>query len=371
MLLNHRVTVIGVGRLGLCLSLCLERAGFEVMGVDILPDYARQLNEKTFRSAEPRVTEFLRNSLHFTATTSLKEGLNFASLCFIVLPAHPQGDSGSYDPSHLLKLLSEIDALQVTNKHFVICTPVSPNTFATFSLPSCQNVTINYNPLFVAKGNLIEKILSPDVIVIGEESAKAGETIERLYRRVCGNVEIVRMSPKSAEITMLAINSFISMKIVFANLIGEAADETAGADKEAILRAIGKDQRVGSKYLKAGYGYGGPSIPRDTRVLNHYISSLGLDAGLLQAVDRTNDSHAEWIASQLSKQELEEYIFEDVSYKSNCPYPETKESPKLAVASKLATRGKKVVILDTEGVIVKVQQEYPDLFSYSYKEEEP
>lgn len=368
MLPCSKVTVIGVGRLGLCLSLCLEKAGYEVLGVDVLPEYVRELNEKTFRSPEPRVTEFLRNSLNFTATTSLAEGLAFSPICFIALPAHPPGDAGTYDPSLLSKLIRDIDALQPNPKHLVVCTPVSPGTLASFS---CRRATLNYNPLFVAKGNLIEGILSPDVIVIGEANPQSGQAIEQLYRTLSGNVEVARMSVASAEIAMLAVNSFITMKIAFANLIGEAADETPAADKEAILRAIGKDQRVGAKYLKAGFGYGGPSIPRDSRVLSRYVSSLGLDAGLFIAADQANNLHAEWIAKQMLKEELEEYVFEDVSYKSNCPYPVTEESPKLAVASKIASQGKRVVILDTEGVIVKVQQEYPDLFSYSCKEGEP
>ncbi len=370
MLPCDRITVIGVGRLGLALSLCLEKAGYEVLGVDLLPEMVLQLNEKTFRSPEPKITEFLRNSLHFSATTLLKEGLDFSSLCFIALPVYPLGGKTSYDPSLLHKLLEEIDALGVKDKHLVICTAVSPGTFSGFSLPHCQNVSLNYNPLFVAQGSLIEDIQNPDVVVIGEENSRAGQAIELVYRTLCGNPEISRMSCKSAEITRLAINSFISMKIVFANLIGEIANETDDADEDAILQAVGKDQRIGSKYLKAGYGYGGPSIPRDASLLGEFISSLGLNPGLFHAVDEANERHAEWIANHLFKEERDEYVFEDVCYKSNCPYPITERSSKLSVASKLASRGKKVTILDSEGVIVKVQQQFPDLFNYECKKRE-
>lgn len=368
MLPCDKITVIGVGRLGLCLSLCLERAGYEVLGVDILPETVRKLNEKTLRSPEPKVTEFLRNSLHFSATESLEEGLAFSPLCFIALPVHPLHSKAPYDSVLLEKLFAQIDDLGVEDKHLVICTAVSPGTFARLSLPRCQRVTLNYTPLFVAQGSLIENILRPDVLVIGEENAQAGDAIACVYRTLCSNPSIARMSQKSAEITRLAINSFISMKIAFANLVGEIADETSDTDKDAILQAVGKDQRVGSKYLKAGYGYGGPSIPRDAHTLCEFTASLGLDPVLLQAVDQTNEQHAEWMANYLFKQELEEYVFEDVCYKSNCPHPITEYSPKLAVASKLASRGKKVMILDSEGVIVKVQQEYPDLFSYAHKQ---
>lgn len=368
MLPCDRITVIGIGRLGLCLSLCLERAGYEVLGLDILPNYVSEINAKTLRSPEPRVTEFLRNSLHFTATTSLEEGLAFSNLIFIALPCSARGDGCIYQSSSLLSLFESIDKLAPANKHFAISTAVSPGTISTIRLPSCQGASVSYNPLFTAQGTLIKDLMEPDLILIGEGSPAAGFALETVYRTLCGNPTIARMSPESAEITKLAINSFVSMKIAFANLLGEVAEEAGCPDKEAILEAMGKDRRVGSENLQIGYGYGGPSIPRDNLALSQYVSSIGLDPSLLEATNRTNERHAEWIADQFLKKDLAEYIFEDVCYKPNCPHPITENSPKLAVATKIAHQGKRVVILDSEGVICKVQQEYPNLFDYTYKD---
>ena len=351
-----RITIIGVGRLGLCLALCLERAGYEVLGVDIDENYVAELNAKIFRSPEPRVTEFLRNSLHFNATTSLQEGLAFSNLIFIALPTSaPEGES-VYGSSLLLSLFKQIGP---SSKHFAICTAVSPGTIASLGL------SVSYNPLFVAQGSLIEGICQPDLVLIGEGSPEAGLAIETVYRTLCGNVKIARMSPESAEIAKLAINAFVSLKIAFANLIGDIAEETKGADPQAILEAMGKEPRIGQKCLQSGYGYGGPSIPRDNLALSRYLALRGLDPTLFEAAQRTNEQHAEWLANRFLLKDLSEYIFEDVCYKPNCPHPITENSPKLAVAKRIAEQGKKVVILDSEGVLIKVQQEYPDLFAFS------
>ena len=85
------------------------------------------------------------------------------------------------------------------------------------------------------------------------------------------------MSPDSAEITKLAINCFITTKIAYANMIGDIADQTPGADKFEILKAVGGDKRIGGLYLKPGYGFGGPCFPRDNRALGSYAQQVGID----------------------------------------------------------------------------------------------
>lgn len=88
---KEQITIIGLGRLGLCTALCLEQAGFEVLGVDIVSSYVDSLNNKTFVSNEPHVNEYLQQSTHFKATISLEEGLNFSDLYFIIIdtPSSP------------------------------------------------------------------------------------------------------------------------------------------------------------------------------------------------------------------------------------------------------------------------------------------
>ena len=165
----------------------------------------------------------------------------------------------------------------------------------------------------------------------------------------------------------MAVNCFITAKIAFANLVGDIADETPGADKYEILQAVGKDQRIGVKYLSPGYGFGGPCFPRDNRALGNYATLLGIKPLLFTATDEANDQHAQYITKKLLEKNLDKYFFEDVCYKSNCPVPIIENSQKLVVAKALAEKGKEVTILDTESVITKVRQEYKNIFSYAYK----
>lgn len=364
----QNITVVGIGRLGLCLALCLEKVGYHVLGVDTSPEYIAEINARTFKSAEPSVTDYLKASLNFKATTSLKEGLEFSDICFIVVPTNTVPEEQTYDHTILSSILTNINSLKVSNKHLSICSTVFPGYIRNTGkalISDCTNTTLSYNPEFIAQGNIIAGLRSPDLVLIGEGSTAAGDILQSTYQKLCINTpSICRMSTESAEITKLAINCFITSKIAFANVIGDIADETAGADKIAILEAIGKDQRIGSKNLASGYGFGGPCFPRDNQALGNYASLIGIVPFLFRATDQSNYSHAEFLAKKILQKDLSEYVFDDVCYKPNCPVPIIENSQKLVIAKKLADLGKEVTILDSECVIQKVKQQYGNIFKY-------
>lgn len=365
------ISVIGVGRLGICMALCLEKAGYQVLGVDVSQDYIDQINQKTLDSPEPLVNEYLKKSQNFRATTDLKEALDFSDIYFLVAPTNTIPEVESYDHRIMSQILSDINSYKVKNKHIVISSTVFPGYISKTAknlVQDCENITLNYNPEFIAQGDIIQGLLYPDIVLIGEGSEQAGNAIASIYQKMCKNSpSIEKMSTDSAEITKLAINCFITAKIAFANLVGDIADETAGADKIAILNAVGKDRRIGLASLKPGYGFGGPCFPRDNIALGNYATLLGIEPVLFRATDKTNQLHAEYQVKKLLEQNLEEYVFEGVCYKSDCPVPIIENSQKLIIAQKLAEQGKEVVILDTESVITKVKNHYSDLFSYKKK----
>lgn len=365
---DKHLTVIGIGRLGICLALCLEKAGYHVLGVDLSTDYISHVNAKTLVSKEPAVREYLQNSKNFHATTSLKEGIDFSDTCFVIVPTNTVPDIQSYDHSILSSLLKELDANCIENKHIVICATVFPG-FISKTAPTlishCKNTTISYNPEFIAQGNIIQGLRFPDLVLIGEGSPAAGDRLESIYKNTCLNSPaIARMSIASAEITKLAVNCFITAKIAFANLISDIANETSGANPEAILNAVGKDHRINPYNLKPGFGFGGPCFPRDNRALGNYASLLQFDPSFFRSTDQTNESHANYMAKKLLQQNLNEYVFEDVSFKPNCAVPIIENSQKLVVAKIIAEHGKTVTIIDNEEVLQKVQREYQNLFNY-------
>jgi len=257
----QNVTVIGIGRLGLCFALSLEKAGYDVLGVDVAEDYISRINAKTLTSPEPFVMDYLHSAKNFRATTSLEEGLEFSDLCFIVVPTNSIPGLQTYDHGILSRVLSSINAIGVKNKHLVISSTIFPGYIretATDLIKDCANTTISYNPEFIAQGAIIQGLHNPDIVLIGEGAVEAGDLLSQMHATLCLNSPyIARMSVDSAEIAKLALNCFITSKIAFANLIADIADATEGADKYAILSAIGKDQRIGSKCLFPGYGFGG------------------------------------------------------------------------------------------------------------------
>lgn len=365
---RNTITIIGIGRLGLCTALCFEKAGYDVLGVDLNPAYVASLNNKSFSSLEPHVSTMLQESTHFKATCSLDEGLEFADVYYIMVDTPSTSHKEAYDHTNVNRVLSEINKRKVSNKHIIIGCTVFPGyvrTTAKSLMQDCVNTTLSYNPEFIAQGNIVYGLQYPDIVLIGQGSKEAGDVIEGIYHRVCKNSpQICRMSPDSAEITKLALNCFITTKIAYANMVGDIADNSRGANKFDILKAIGGDTRVGHLYLKPGYGFGGPCFPRDNRALGSYAQTVGIEPLIPQATDASNKLHAEFMTHQLLNENKDTYVFEQVTYKDNCPVPIIEESQKLVVAAALAKANKKVVIVDTYPVIEKVRDVFGDLFEY-------
>eukprot|EP00762_Andalucia_godoyi_P008691 ANDGO_00460.mRNA.1 UDP-glucose 6-dehydrogenase AglM len=372
MVAGEKVTVFGIGRLGICLALVLEKAGYDVLGVDVFPGYVDSLNKKTFVSKEPRVTELLLASTKFRATTSLEEGLKHSDKIFLMVATPSTGGEKAYDHSAVNNLLFQFNAAKVQNKHFIIGCTVIPGYIAhvgRYLIRDTVNCTLSYNPEFIAQGDVVKGLLQPDMVLIGEGSPEIGQWLEDCYTAHTTNKPAIhRMSAESAEICKLSVNCYVTMKISYANQIGDIADRTPGADKFAILRAVGADSRVGSKCILPGYGFGGPCFPRDNRALGGYAERVGITPMLMKATDEYNKFHAKVMADNLIKENKDLYVFEDVAYKPKCPVNIIEESQPLAVAYQLVKQGKKVLIRDRNFIVAEVQKDFGDAFDYEIVE---
>ena len=361
------ITVIGIGRLGICVALSYEKAGHNVLGIDISENYIKLINEKKLVSYEPNVMEYLKNSKNFRASTSIEEGLEFSDVIFIMIDTPNNGGDNFYDHSNLSTFLMTINDFKVQNKHIVICCTIMPtyiNKIGKFLLNDCKNTTLNYNPEFIAQGDIIQGLENPDLILIGEVTKESGDIIEKINLSACNNKPIVcRMSPLEAEITKIGLNGYITMKISYANMIGDAA-KILGANGKVILNAIGSDSRIGKKYLNPGYSFGGPCFPRDTLALSQSLRNIDIKPIMTDASGDYNKYHTQLQVNELLEQDLDVYSFEDVCYKPNCHIPLIEESAKLVIAKNLVKKGKKVIIRDFVQVINEVKKEYGNIFSY-------
>eukprot|EP00966_Prymnesium_polylepis_P070323 1634700-Prymnesium_polylepis.1 len=185
----------------------------------------------------------------------------------------------------------------------------------------------------------------------------------------------------------LSLNCFVTTKIAFANsapprqiasrrlpscsrrrrlpivsrkrciaVIGDIADRTPGADKHAILAAVGADSRVGAKCLKPGFGFGGPCFPRDNRALGGYARSVGVTPFMCDATDASNKEHAHNMAEAMMASGEHSYTMSDVAFKPGCPVDVIEESQPLEVAKLLARKGKHVTIKDRPGIVALVRR---------------
>ena len=368
--MNENISVIGVGKLGLCFSLTLEEVGYNVLGLDINQGYVNILNNKTFTTNEPGVDEKLRASVNFKATTDLKSTVNYSDVLFVVVST-PSLTNGRYDHSQVDKLCMGLEELgtQDTHKHLVICCTVMPGyTDVVTERLGDLNYTVSYNPEFIAHGTILCDQSQPDMVLIGEGSKEAGDVIEKIYERHTTNEpQICRMNPIEAEITKISLNCFLTTKIAFANMIGDIVINSGG-NPDIVLGAIGSDTRVNYKYLRYGFGYGGPCFPRDNRALAIYADDIGCPAEISKATDKSNELHLEEQVKIFQKENTNKensIEIDGATYKKGSDILE--ESQQLKYAIKLSTLGFDVIIHESETIVDILKDKYDNLFSYKIR----
>ncbi len=385
----NNISVIGIGKLGLCFSLSLERAGYRVVGVDINEGYVKSINDKSFNSSEARVNVRLAASKNFEATTSLDKALAHSNVLFVVV-ATPSLPNGRYDHSQIEGLVTNLldRGIQNETKHLVMnCTTMPGYCEELGKRLEEYNWTVTYNPEFIAQGTIIRDQENPDMVLIGEANPMVGNLLEELYERMTDNdPRVCRMSPTEAEITKISLNCFLTTKIAYTNMIGDIV-KASGGSPQTVLDAIGADTRVGKKLTRYGFGYGGPCFPRDNRALGIYASDINVAADISDATDEMNKKHlgfqlndymtnnpkeetATLAFGQHNKSNYGQEIsvwFESVTYKEGSTMIE--ESQQLEFAVGLAYGGYEVLISDMQEVVETVQALYGDLFLYEVRKD--
>ena len=361
------ITVIGIGKLGLCFALQLEKAGYNVIGVDLDEKFIDNLNKKKTDSNEPLVSEFLKESKNFFATTDIECGLQHSNLIFLFV-ATPSLSNGKYNHYQIDRVAEQlINAKKIgnTQKHLIIgCTTMPGYSDNLQKNLSSYGYTISYNPEFIAQGSIMNDLSQPDIVLIGEANTSIGNVIKKIYEKLVINTPVYhQMSRKEAEITKIGLNCFLTTKISFANMIGDIVS-FSGGDPNKVLSAIGSDSRIGSKYLGYGYGYGGPCFPRDNRALAIYANDIGVTALISEASDKSNEQHLEYQV-QLFKQDnsIDKPVeFDYVSYKPQSTM--LIESQQLLFAKSLVDEGYTVILNERDSVIQQVKETYGDIFEY-------
>lgn len=298
-----------------------------------------------------------RERIH--ATNSWEEAVMGSDVSFVIVPT-PSDESGGFMNEYVIAACENIGAVLKKKKEFhlvVVISTTMPMSSEKYLIPALEEASGKkcgvdfgycYGPTLVALGSVIRDFLNPDLIMIGESDVRSGDLLEAFYRTVMGDrPPIHRVDPTEAELAKISLNTYITMKISYANMIGMIAD-AMNIRVDAVTKIIGSDSRVGSKYLRAGGSYGGPCFPRDNRALARAAELVGVETHLPQATDRTNRQQIEEAVRKVLK-EMENDADSKVGILGVSYKPDTdviEEAMGIRLAHLLRERGVSLVVHD-------------------------
>ena len=342
----NTIGVIGLGKLGLPFALLLSKYN-QVIGYDKNSTVVNLLNHKISPYNEPQVQDLLINADRFVAVEDATQ-LRRASIVFIVVPT-PSDSNGAFSNKYILAALEEIGKSCAELKTVVICSTVMPGSTSEILKPALdkaagRNINVMYSPEFIALGSIVRDMQQPDMLLIGFDNDPAElwnkdlNQVIQIFQMIHTNTnkkpEVCIMGTKQAELAKIAINTYITMKIAYANTIGSIASRM-GIKSDKILNAVGSDGRIGKKYLKSGPSFGGPCFPRDTVAFARVARTYNVSDSLAKATDEINEQRVNEIVHKILEHEGP-YGLVGVSYKENTDVLDC--SPTLRVAQSLWDR---------------------------------
>src|SRR5262245_6239241 len=297
-----KLSVIGLGKLGSPLAAVFASKGFNVLGSDLNTKYVDAINEGVAPVDEPRLQELIdAHRSRLQATRDVADAVASTDITFVIVPT-PSDATGRFRNAAVLGALEAVGAgiRRKDSYHLVVITstvmPGSTGGEIRAALERHSGRTVGpalglcYNPEFIALGSVVRDMLQPDMILIGESDQRAGDLLEEIYVRSCDNRPPVRrMNFVNAELAKISVNTFVTTKISYANMLADICDRLPGADVDVVTQALGCDTRIGAKYLKGAIGYGGPCFPRDNVAFGVLARSIGARAELAEATDALND----------------------------------------------------------------------------------
>jgi UDPglucose 6-dehydrogenase len=353
-----RIAVVGLGKLGAPLAAVLASKGNDVLGIDVNADIVRLMSEGRAPVDEPGLQDLISASQQrLSATTDFGAASDRDVIIFLV--PTPSDDRGAFTNAYVLAALDAIGPALASRSEYqvvVVGSTVMPGSCESEIGPALERLSgrqigdslgLCYSPEFIALGNVIRDMLEPDMVLIGESDTRAGDVLERLYAGVCENDPPFRhMNLVNAELTKISVNTYVTMKISYANSLADICERLSGADVDAVTDALGLDTRIGHRYLRGALAYGGPCFPRDNKAFAVLARDLGADPALAEATEAVNvaqsDRLARVVRSRLNGGNAVGVL--GLSYKPDTGVIE--ESPGVALAALLAREGYDVNVYD-------------------------
>lgn len=295
------ISVIGLGKLGGSMAAAFAHRGFQVIGVDVNPAHVEAFNAGKAPVQETGLSEMIAaNQSRLRATLSTEEAVMNSDISFVIVPT-PSDHRGAFTLQYARYAFAQLGKALKKKKayHVIVMTStVLPGSMRSGLLPILEKESglccgpdfgLCYNPEFIALGSVIRDFLNPDFYLLGQFDESSGDALESVHQKVSQNqAPVRRMSLENAELAKIAVNSFVTMKISFANMLAEFCERIPFGDVDVVSDALGMDKRIGRKYLTGGLGFAGPCFPRDNVALAFVGQHLDVDVGLITENDSYN-----------------------------------------------------------------------------------
>jgi UDPglucose 6-dehydrogenase len=351
----EKVALFGLGKLGLPLSLVLAQE-MKVVGIDTDKEKIKKLCVKTSPFYEPHVDEYLNSAFsNISFKTTNEYSINEFDVA-IILVNTPSDNEGKFSNNYIYDVIEDLSIkLKDSTKKdflFILSSTVMPGSHKKIidRIEELSGKKLNegfgfvYIPDLVALGSVIKDFENPDLLILGESHNKYGEIAENIYTKIIKNdAPIKRMSLIEGEITKVSLNAYITMKISFANFIGNIS-EKYNCNPNNITTALGLDRRISPHFIKSGLSFGGTCFPRDTWAFIKMSDDLGLDAKHIKATQEINDYQNENLLGKLLKFKNKKIGVLGLSFKPNTTV--TEKSPGLFLKDNLSELGYDVLVYD-------------------------
>jgi UDPglucose 6-dehydrogenase len=371
-----RLTVIGCGYVGLVTGACLAAAGHDVFCTDIDSKRIDLLNEGKVPIYEEHLEEVLKRAraekkISFNANGG--EAIRAGEVIFICVGTPPK-DSGEADLSAIDHVARQI-ATEAKSPKLVVEKSTVPaltgvqlqKALAAYSRSGTLKFQVASNPEFLREGTAVEDFFHPDRIVVGVENQDSAAVMRQIYEPILQRKfhcpvhggkcptetdgELLITTISSAELIKHACNSFLALKISYANVISDLC-ERIGADVEEVTRAMGLDPRIGTQFLKAGLGFGGFCFPKDIQAFIHLAGSIGVEFDMLKAAERVNKQRIDRFFEKIHKAlwviKGKKVAVLGLAFKANTD--DIRFAPALDVIKKLLEEGAEVHASDPQAI---------------------
>ncbi|MFE9253484.1 UDP-glucose dehydrogenase family protein [Streptomyces sp. NPDC007088] len=364
-----RITVIGTGYLGATHAASMAELGFEVLGLDVVPEKVELLSRGEVPMYEPGLEDVLRRHVpgvegstgRLRFTTSFEEAGDFGDVHFLCVNTPQKHGEYACDMSYVDTAVSSLaphlkrPALVVGKSTVPVGSAARLAALLREKAPAGAGAELAWNPEFLREGYAVKDTLHPDRIVVGVGSERAEALLREVYASAIadGTPFLVTDYP-TAELVKVSANSFLATKISFINAMAEVC-EAAGGDVARLAEALGYDDRIGPKFLRAGIGFGGGCLPKDIRAFMARAGELGADQALtfLREIDSINMRRRGQMVDMAREIVGGSFLGVRVGVLGAAFKPDSddvRDSPALNVAGQIHLQGGQVTVYDPRGM---------------------